>query len=59
MTPLNGMPSNFCVNMGSDFVESGLGALVDSVHRYGAKASIELGGLLFPQGLPPGKSVIE
>lgn len=59
VNPLAWLPSAFCLNMGSDIVVSGLGALVDSVHRYGAKASIELGDFFFGNDLSPGKSIID
>lgn len=59
VTPLNGMPSGFCVNMGSDNVIPGLAVLADAVHRYGAKASIELAGFAFGHEMPEGKSPID
>ena len=42
VTPLDGRSSASCVNMGSDHVIPSLTALVEEVHRYDAKASIEL-----------------
>jgi 2,4-dienoyl-CoA reductase-like NADH-dependent reductase (Old Yellow Enzyme family)/thioredoxin reductase len=59
VTPPQGLPSGFCVNMGDDSVVVGLAALADAVHRYGAKASIELAGFAFAPDLPEGKSPID
>lgn len=51
--------SGFCVNMGSNLVVPGLRALADAVHRYGAKASIELAGFLGHSMPEEGKSPID
>lgn len=63
VTPLNPPMehmSGFCVNMGSNLVVPGLRALADSVHRYGAKASIELAGFAMGHEMPEeGKSPID
>ena len=59
VNPLNGVISGFCVNMGSDSVVSGLAVLVDAVHRYRAKASIELAGAVFGPPVPDVKSPID
>jgi len=56
VTPLNGMGSGFCVNMGSDNVLVGLTTFAEEMHRYGAKASVELGAFAFA---PPGQSAID
>ena len=56
--PLGGAPSNFCVNMGDDSVVPGLAVLADTIHRYGAMASIELAGFAFHE-MPEGKSPID
>lgn len=56
VVPSEGHTSGSCVNMGSDNVVVGLAALADAVHRYGAKASIELAGFAFG---PEGKSPID
>ncbi|MPW26763.1 FAD-dependent oxidoreductase [Alkalibaculum sp. M08DMB] len=51
--------SGFCVNMGDDRVIPGLCVLADTVHRYGAKASIELAGFAFGHDMPEGQSPID
>lgn len=51
--------SGYCVNMGSDHVINGLSVLADTVHRYGAKASIELAGFAFGHDMPEGMSPID
>ncbi|MDI3536187.1 MAG: hypothetical protein PWP16_229 [Eubacteriaceae bacterium] len=52
VTPPFEHTSGFCVNMGSNSVIPGLAVLADAVHRYGAKASIELAGFAMGHDLP-------
>ena len=59
VTPLEGRSSASCVNMGSDHVIPSLTALVEEVHRYGAKASIELGAFAFGHVTPTGETPID
>ena len=58
VVPMKGSPSSFCVNMGSDGVIPGLAVLADTIHRYGAKASIELAGFATRE-IPNGPSPID
>lgn len=60
VTPPFGHMNGFCVNIGDDNVVPGLAVLADTVHRYGAKASIELAGFAMGHELPEeGKSPID
>lgn len=59
VTPPQGHASGFCLNMGDDMVVPGLNVLADTIHRYGAKASIELAGFAFGHNLPAGESPID
>ncbi|WKY48769.1 NAD(P)/FAD-dependent oxidoreductase [Eubacteriaceae bacterium ES3] len=52
VTPPFEHTSGFCLNIGSNSVIPGLAVLADSVHRYGAKASIELAGFAMGHDLP-------
>jgi 2,4-dienoyl-CoA reductase-like NADH-dependent reductase (Old Yellow Enzyme family) len=45
--------------MGTDNVVPGLAVLADAVHRYGARASIELADFAFGHAMPDGKSPID
>jgi 2,4-dienoyl-CoA reductase-like NADH-dependent reductase (Old Yellow Enzyme family)/thioredoxin reductase len=58
VSPLRGSSSNFCVNMGDNSVIPGLAVLADTIHRYGAMASIELAGFA-SHGMPGGVSPID
>ncbi len=60
VTPPFGHMNGFCVNIGDDNVVPGLAVLADTVHRYGAKASIELAGFAMGHDMPEeGKSPID
>ena len=60
VTPPFGHMNGFCVNIGDDNVVPGLAVLADTVHRYGAKASIELAGFAMGHNMPEeGKSPID
>ncbi len=60
VTPPFGLKNGFCVNIGDDNVVPGLAVLADTVHRYGAKASIELAGFAMGHDMPEeGKSPID
>jgi NADH:flavin oxidoreductases, Old Yellow Enzyme family len=60
VTPPFGHMNGFCVNIGDNNVVPGLAVLADTVHRYGAKASIELAGFAMGHDLPEeGKSPID
>ncbi|WP_303869457.1 FAD-dependent oxidoreductase [Acetobacterium wieringae] len=60
VTPPFGHMNGFCVNIGDDNVVPGLAVLADTVHRYGAKASIELAGFAMGHEMPEeGKSPID
>ena len=60
VTPPFGHMNGFCLNMGDNNVVPGLAVLADTIHRYGAKASIELAGFAMGHDLPEeGKSPID
>lgn len=60
VTPPFDHTSGYCVNMGTNNVIPGLTVLADAVHRYGAKASIELAGFAMGHDMPEeGKSPID
>lgn len=60
VTPPFGHMSGFCLNMGDNNVVPGLAVLADTIHRYGAKASIELAGFAMGHDMPEeGKSPID
>ncbi|MBC3797910.1 FAD-dependent oxidoreductase [Acetobacterium tundrae] len=52
--------SGYCLNIGDNNVVPGLAVLADTIHRYGAKASIELAGFAMGHDMPEaGKSPID
>jgi 2,4-dienoyl-CoA reductase-like NADH-dependent reductase (Old Yellow Enzyme family)/thioredoxin reductase len=60
VTPPFGHMSGYCLNLGDNNVVPGLAVLADTIHRYGAKASIELAGFAMGHDLPEeGKSPID
>ncbi|KPU44413.1 NADH oxidase [Oxobacter pfennigii] len=59
VTPPNPAFTGYTVNMSHDRVVPGLSVLADTIHRYGAKASIELAGFAFGHNMPEGMSPID